>query len=463
MRKAKIGLLPFYLELYDNSSPQIRGEIESFYNKIAEKFEGKGVQVEKVEICRLENEFIKSIKHFEDLKVDCIVTLHLAYSPSLESIGALTKTDLPIFVLDTTPDFEFGPEQMDSKITFNHGIHGVQDMCNLLIRNGKSYQIEVGHWEKSDVIDRMLNWIKAAYTANMMKNMRIGRIGNSFKGMGDFAVPSNKLYSTIGVETVVADVEELKSFNESIEQSEIDDEIEKDKGIFDTDRINMDSYQRTIRACLGVRKWMEKENLSGFTVNFLDIDKESGLDVVPFLEASKAMARGYGYAGEGDVLTAALVGALGIVNSETTFTEMFCPDWKGNRIFLSHMGEMNYNLTAEKPVLLEKPFPYTDAENPVVAVGRYKPGKAVIVNLAPGFDDSYSLIVAPIEMEKVEGRDNLGDTIRGWFKPSMSIDRFLKLYSQFGGTHHSALVYGDVKDYVINFGKVMGWNVRVIE
>jgi L-arabinose isomerase len=51
---------------------------------------------------------------------------------------------------------------------------------------------------------------------------------------------------------------------------------------------------------------------------------------------------------------------------ETTFTEMFCPDWKGNKIFLSHMGEINTDLCAEKAILQEKPFPYTDADNPVV-------------------------------------------------------------------------------------------------
>ena len=62
---------------------------------------------------------------------------------------------------------------------------------------------------------------------------------------------------------------------------------------------------------------------------------------MPFLEISRLMERGIGYAGEGDVLTAALVGALMKVYAETTFTEMFCPDWKGNSIMLSHMGEIN--------------------------------------------------------------------------------------------------------------------------
>ncbi|MDZ7837486.1 MAG: hypothetical protein U5N58_05810 [Actinomycetota bacterium] len=45
-------------------------------------------------------------------------------------------------------------------------------------------------------------------------------------------------------------------------------------------------------------------------MNFSKINSRSGFPTIPFLEASKAMARGTGYAGEGDIITAALVGAL---------------------------------------------------------------------------------------------------------------------------------------------------------
>lgn len=124
------------------------------------------------------------------------------------------------------------------------------------------------------------------------------------------------------------------------------------------------------------RRWLEQENLTAFSVNFLAATRESGLPVVPFLEASKAMARGIGYAGEGDVLTAALVGALASICPQTTFTEMFCPDWAGESIFLSHMDEGNPELLAGRPQLLQKPFPWTDAGAPVVAAGRLRGGDA---------------------------------------------------------------------------------------
>lgn len=207
-----------------------------------------------------------------------------------------------------------------------------------------------------------------------------------------------------------------------------------------------------------MRRWIEEERLSAFTVNFLEVTQASGLPAVPFLEASKAMARGIGYAGEGDVLTAALVGALGAAYP-ATFTEMFCPDWEHNGVFLSHMGEMNLDLAAGKPRLVVKPFPWTDAADPVVALARFRGGKAVLANLAPGPDDSYSFVLAPVTMLDVTGEDRMTDEIHGWFQPPMAVADFLAAYSRAGGTHHSALVYGDVCDELARFGRIMGWRV----
>jgi L-arabinose isomerase len=52
----------------------------------------------------------------------------------------------------------------------------------------------------------------------------------------------------------------------------------------------------TAATSLAVRSWLDCENFNVFTMNFLNVNKASGIPVVPFLEASKAMTRGNGYA-----------------------------------------------------------------------------------------------------------------------------------------------------------------------
>jgi len=305
MRSPKIGLLPLYIALYDQAMPEARKDAEAFYEQIAGALRKRGLEVATAPTCRLAPEFAAAVKGFEDAGADAIVTLHLAYSPSLESAAVLAGTPLPLIVLDTTPTYNFGANVDPAEIMGNHGIHGVQDMCNLLIRSGKAFQIEAGHWEKSDVLDRVAGWAKAAQLASAIQGARVGLVGEAFKGMGDFAVPFNVMQSTIGIETVLLDPKVLQSFVPLEDDPEVAKEMADDLEAFVVEDLDMDVHRRSVRAGLAIRRWIEAERLTALTVNFLVVD-DSGLPTMPFLEISKAMARGIGYGGEGDVLTAGL-------------------------------------------------------------------------------------------------------------------------------------------------------------
>jgi len=458
----KIGLLPLYLELYDRvCKPDRREKIEEFYNAIAVELARKSLDVVEAKICRLKPEFAAAVKSFEKAEVDAIVTLHLAYSPSLESAEVLSRTRLPVIVLDTTPDYDFSPSQSPEKIMSNHGIHGVQDMCNLLIRNGKLFSIEAGHWRQSNVLDRIVDRVRSAKIASAMRQSRVGSIGRPFPGMGDFYVPANVL-KKIGMQTVAADCRQLSHICRGISARDLKSEINSNLKCFSARNGIAKAHERSARIGLAVRRWIKDKKLTGFTVNFLDVNRKSGLPTVPFLEASLAMARGIGYAGEGDVLTAALVGALSSVYPETTFTEMFCPDWKGQTIFLSHMGEVNTSLLAGKPSLMEYPFVFGDVENPVKPAGCLRAGNAVFVNLAPLPEDRFRLILAPVGMKTAKGKDKFSDSVRGWMKPALPVADFLEAYSRAGGTHHAALVYNADMNTLAGFGNLMGWDTEEI-
>ena len=69
---------------------------------------------------------------------------------------------------------------------------------------------------------------------------------------------------------------------------------------------------------------MEEKELGSVTVNFLTLDI-CGLPKMPFPECCNVLERGQGYAGEGDVLTAGLVGSLFAAYPNTTFTESDLP------------------------------------------------------------------------------------------------------------------------------------------
>ena len=452
MKKVKIGFLPLYVKLYDDGSPEIRPRINAFSEEIANKLQIDGeTEVISADVCRLENEFEDAFALFKKEEVDCVVTLHLAYSPSLQSEKILKNTDLPIIILDTTPTFDY-TDNAENTLMYNHGIHGVQDMCNLLVRNNKRFFIEAGHYEKSDVVARVIKRAKGILAAKTFSSAKVGRIGGEFDGMGDFLLDDG-VFETLGIERLELSQYEAKSYMQKVTDEEIDVLIEEDQGKYIVQELKEDFYRNSIRGDLAVRKWIEDNNLTAFTANFMNIKSDFGLSGMPFAEANRAMERGIGYAGEGDFLTAALVGAFMSVSNETSFVEMFCPDWKNNMIFISHMGEMNTALAAEKPKYMKKEMQFSDIDT-TWTCGTYKSGTATLVDIAPLGGSNFRIITSLVEMQVPECANFKNDTTCGWFSPNSDISDFLENYSKLGGTHHLSLMYGDMRKTAETFAEL---------
>ena len=460
----KIGYLPLYVKLYDDHSSAMRPRIDEICAMMAGKLREKGAQVVEAPVCRLADEFKAAVKSFEDAQVDAIVTYHLAYSPSLESIDALAGTDLPIVVMDTTPTYEFDNMQSPAEISYNHGIHGVMDMCNLLTRRGKAFAIAAGHYEKSDVIDRTLGYVRAAIAAKALGKAKVGRVGGPFAGMGDFVVPFEELKEKFGIEAYDLERETVLRAAKTVTEADVAAEKAANAERFDfNDNVQEEEYEMAVRSCLAMRACIEQENLTAFTATFLGMgEKACGLETMPFIEACKAMERGIGYAGEGDVLTAAFTGAFMAGYPETSFVEIFCPDWKGSKVLLSHMGEMNYRIADSKPLLSRLGKTFIDSPyHPYAAYTRMKGGTGVYVNICP-VKDGFRMVVADAEMKGYDD-DNFKTSMRGWMRTGKtSCAKFLAKLSENAATHHSVYIYGATADEMKFFGKLVGLETVVI-
>ncbi len=454
----KIGFLPLYVKLYDDISRSYRTRLEAFYETLACEFEKRGVEVVRTDdFCRLKPEFIAAVSKFEEAEVDAIVTLHMAYSPSLECIDALADTKLPIIVLDTTDTLEFTNESDDANVMYCHGIHGVMDMCSMFTQRGVAYAIAAGHWQESDVIDRVCGYARAARAANALKKAKVGLVGGSFAGMGDFRVGYGELNDRFGVKVHQPSKEEMAAYYAAVTDAELEAEMAENKALYDFEgEFNEDEYIMNIRACLAMRKYIAEKELTAFSVNFLKMGVDvSGIPSTPFLEACKSMEKGIGYAGEGDVMTAAFTGAFLQGYDETTFVEIFCPDWKNNTLLLSHMGEVNYRIADCKPVIKRKGAKYVEAaEFPYAGYTRMKGGKGCYINISRAYDD-YRLFVAPADMVSFD-HDNFVNDMRGWLKPDgYTTAEFLEEHSKWGATHHSIFVYGATVEEIDFFGQIL--------
>ena len=453
--------MPFYLKLYDDVLPACRAGFDGYLERIAAAISTRGITVETAPVCRLANEFRAAVSQLETAGADCIIALHLAYSPSLEAIDAFCATPLPIIILDATMDADFGRGVSPERIMYNHGVHGVMDFASMLRRRRRPFEIVAGHHADGRTIDRVADLVRCAATAGKFDGGRTLRVGEPWQGMGDFSVAEDVLADKLGISVEQIGLDLLDKAVLQVSDDAIHREVEADRGLFACE-IEPEAHQRSVRVGLGLRSILDSGSYDAFSVNFQAFDRtDRPANTMPFLEISKAMARGVGYAGEGDVLTAAMVGVLARKFRVVTFTEVFCADWAGGSLFLSHMGEISPSVAGDTPRVISKPFFTGGSLDPALLTCAVKPGPAVLVNLAPGPDDTFSLIVAPVEvLAEDESLDpDMLDVVRAWVRPQGKVSEFLEDYSRAGGTHHSALVLGDCSAAIATFGRMNGFDV----
>lgn len=451
-----VGLLPLYLKLYDDTMPELSAQFAPFLEGVESSLRAASIRVERAAPCRVRDEVASAVRAFENAGVDLLLTLHLAYSPSLESADVLRDTPLPLLLVDTTMDATFTPRTDPMRLMFNHGIHGVQDLASVLRRMGRPYEVVAGHVGDTALFEAIAQHARAAAAARRLSNTRALRIGPTFVGMGDFAAPDRVLEERLGIRVRQIELQPLIEATRGVSEQDVNDEMRLDRERYRVTAPD-EVHRRSVRVGLGLRRYLDQHGITAFSANFLVFNRVEGpVDTVPFLEASKAMARGIGYAGEGDVLTAALVGALQSCIGPTTFTEMFCPDWRHGTVFISHMGEVNPKTAAATPVLCEKDFPWTGTRNPAILACAAAPGPAVIVNLAPAPHDTFRLIIAPVDVEQEPEDTAFSAWVRGWLRPRAALERFLESYSRAGGTHHIALTLGVSVEALEQFARYAG-------
>ena len=61
-------------------------------------------------------------------------------------------------------------------------------------------------------------------------------------------------------------------------------------------------------------------------------------------------------------------------------------------------------------------------------------------------------------MVEEKNKSAMQGKVRGWFQPQVPISDFLKRYSEAGGTHHIAIVYGRPVETLKTFARIMQWN-----
>lgn len=196
-----------------------------------------------------------------------------------------------------------------------------------------------------------------------------------------------------------------------------------------------------LREYLGIKKFMDDKGYSAFTTNFEDL---VGLEQLPGLAAQLLLADGYGFAGEGDWKTAALVRLFKIMahNKETVFMEDYTLDLRqGHEAILgSHMLEVDPSIASDKPRVEVHPLDIGGKSDPARLVFTGMIGEAVDITMAD-YGNEFKLISYEVTGNKPEEETPFLPVAKQLWTPKQGLKVGAEQWLKAGGGHHTVLSF----------------------
>jgi L-arabinose isomerase len=437
------------LELYEQLLPELRSDREQWLRRALLPALSPVADVEFRRAVFRCDEIEAEVQRLEQAGAQALLVVCLTYAPSQVVLPALGRTSLPIVIWNTQELAAVDRAFDDSRMLANHGVHGTQDLANVLLRAGVPFHCVTSLTDEPKGLAELADFFTAAAAVRALRSARLGLMGNPMMGMGDFAVDTTHLVATLGCQWVSLPVQEYNRRAAAAGDDETRRLAGEYRQAYDVDQDVTDAdLTDTARAELGLRALLAEQRLDAVSYHFGSLGEDERTVTMPFVAASRLMAEGVGFAGEGDLVGAAGTWLLGRLQGPASFTEIFTTDFAGNGLFLSHMGEMNAAMARpeSKIRLAAKPRPLGRIRGrQLVLLVALRPGPATLCALAQGPGARWRLIASRAEIADFGPLPALSVPHAKLVIPHADVRDWLGCYARAGGPHHHALCFGDAR------------------
>ncbi|PEL13704.1 L-arabinose isomerase [Bacillus sp. AFS017336] len=398
-----------------------------------------------------------------------IITWMHTFSPSKMWIAGLSSLQKPYLHLATQFNRDIPWDSIDMDfMNLNQAAHGDREHGFIAARMNIKRKVIMGHWENPSVRERIGSWMRTAAGFEESKNLKIARFGDNMRQVavteGDKIEAQIKLGWTVNGYGVGDLVQRMNDVTEQeIDQLMAEYEQKYDitpEGLTDGPTRESIRYQATIE--LGMKHFLTEGGYTAFTTTFEDLH---GMKQLPGLAVQRLMEQGYGFAGEGDWKTAALVRLMKIIagNEGTSFMEDYTYHFEpGNEMVLgAHMLEVCPSISATRPKIEVHPLGIGGKEDPARIVFDGRGGSALnatIIDLGHRF----RLLVNEVEAVQPEIEMPNLPVARVLWKTEPSLNQAVENWIQAGGAHHTSFSYKVTTEQLRDFAELTGIEMVVI-
>jgi len=327
----------------------------------------------------------------DDRVVGVIAWMH-TFSPAKAWIAGLQALGKPLLHLHTQANQSLPWAELDMDfMNLNQAAHGDREFGYIQSRLGIARKTVAGHPSDPSVGARVGAWARAAAGLLAARSLKMARFGDNMREVAVTEGDKVGAQSALGVSVNAYGVNDLVAAVEASLDAEVDTlvaEYAERYRVAAELRVGgdrHDSLRYAARIELGLRSFLEQGGFSAFTTNFEDL---GGLRQLPGLAVQRLMADGYGFGGEGDWKTSALLRILKVMSlgrsGGTSFMEDYTYHWGPGpqRILGAHMLEVCPSITTATPTIEIHPLGIGNREDPVRMVFTADPGPGLVVGLA---------------------------------------------------------------------------------
>ncbi|MCC8408987.1 L-arabinose isomerase [Mucilaginibacter sp. UR6-1] len=376
-----------------------------------------------------------------------IITWMHTFSPAKMWIRGLSILKKPMLHLHTqfNRDIPWSSIDMDF-MNLNQSAHGDREFGFMVSRMRKNRKVVVGHWQDEEVLTQIGSWTRAAAGWHDWQGAKFARFGDNMRYVAVTDGDKVEAELKFGFAVNSYGIGDLVALIDSVSEEAIDgllNEYESTYTLADDLKRGGARHSSVYEAAkieLGLRKFLEDGNFKGFTDTFEDLH---GMVQLPGLAVQRLLADGYGFAGEGDWKTVALVRAFKVMGSGLPGGNAFMEDYTyhfdpNNALVLgSHMLEVDASLASGKASLEVHPLGIGGKADPARLVFNVAGGAALNASLID-MGNRFRLLVN--EVEAVEPQNDLPNlpVARVLWKPLPDMKTGCAAWIYAGGAHHTA-------------------------
>jgi L-arabinose isomerase len=402
--------------------------------------------------------------------IGIIAWMH-TFSPAKMWIGGLKILQKPIAHLHTqfNRDIPWSSIDMDF-MNLNQSAHGDREFGFIMTRMRLNRKLITGHWQDPDVLQQLNAWTRAAAGWHDWQDLRLVRFGDNMRQVAVTEGDKVEAQMAFGFSVNTHGIGDLVTVIHDISDSEVDRLVKEYEDQYTLaaslrkGQPNHQSLKDAARIELGLRRFLEQGNFKGFTDTFEDLH---GMTQLPGIAAQRLMNGGYGFAGEGDWKTAALVRAMKTMGSGLPGGNSFMEDYTyhfepGNNLVLgAHMLEICESIADGKPSCEIHPLGIGGKADPVRLVFNSAAGPAINASIVD-MGNRFRLLVNEVQaVAPVHPLPNL-PVARVLWKPLPDMATGCSAWIMAGGAHHTCYSQNLTAGHMRDFADIAGIEYALI-